>query len=62
MNIEEFLRKNLRDQLQKRGYDPSAAEAGIRHYKRMTGAKNKGKAFDECLDAAIIYAGKKVKK
>lgn len=60
MDVENFLRKQISDQLARQGFEVTehVIESAIDHYKRSNGSKN---IFEECLKQAKLNS-KRVKK
>lgn len=60
MSPEEFIRKNIRDQLLKDGWADSvatpAANHGCEHFRAASHASRKGKMYDDCLIRAKQWA------
>ncbi|EDS8889496.1 hypothetical protein GQC79_004466 [Salmonella enterica] len=60
MQAEEFIRQNIVSKLAAEGFSPQIAHAaaayGLEHYRRMSQASRKGKAFDDCYFYARQWA------
>lgn len=60
MRAEEFIRQNIVSMLVREGIPPQVAHAaatyGLDHYRRMSQASRKGKAFDDCYFYARQWA------
>ncbi|MDJ3787347.1 hypothetical protein LEI94_22820 [Salmonella enterica] len=60
MQAEEFIRQNIVSMLVREGISPQVAHAaaayGLEHYRRMSQASRKGKAFDDCYFYARQWA------
>lgn len=60
MQAEEFICQNIVSMLAREGIPPQVAHAavayGLEHYRRMSQASRKGKAFDDCYFYARQWA------
>ncbi|HGL6905500.1 TPA: hypothetical protein ACKFUC_000054 [Citrobacter farmeri] len=60
MNPVDFIRKNIAAQLVAEGFSEQVALggglAGVDHYRRMSQATRKGRAYDDCLHYARRWA------
>ncbi|MDF7679092.1 hypothetical protein PT300_00035 [Enterobacteriaceae bacterium ESL0689] len=63
MNRQEFIHKNVTAELVRLGYDQntalSGADAAIDYYHRKSHLSSKGKIFEDCLNVAKQWAGKR---
>lgn len=62
MNHQDFIFRNVKDELVKQGYDPATATVGankaIEQYRTHSSSSRKGKLFDDCLRIAKEWAKK----
>ncbi|PYZ79388.1 hypothetical protein DNK65_14605 [Citrobacter koseri] len=60
MNPVDFIRKNIAAQLAAEGFSEQVALGGglvgVNHYRRMSQASRKGRAYDDCLFYARQWA------
>ncbi|EJA4992164.1 hypothetical protein OFY73_004649 [Salmonella enterica] len=60
MNPVDFIRKNIAAQLAAEGFSEQVVLGGglvgVDHYRRMSQASRKGRAFDDCLFRARQWA------
>jgi hypothetical protein len=60
MNPDLFIRQNIERQLSAEGFSQItcqlAADVGVDYYRRMSQASRKGRAFDDCLVRARVFA------
>ncbi|SUX99640.1 hypothetical protein [Citrobacter youngae] len=60
MNPVDFIRKNIAAQLASEGFSEPVCQgggvAGVDHYRRMSQATRKGRAYDDCLYYARQWA------
>lgn len=60
MQVEQFICKHIEDTLLAEGFPNQvaigAAHYGLDHYRRMSQASRKGRAFDDCLYYARQWA------
>ncbi|EJA5988845.1 hypothetical protein OD507_005421 [Salmonella enterica] len=60
MRPELFIKKHITDALLREGFSELVAQggaiAGLDHYRRMSQASRKGKAFDDCYFYARQWA------
>lgn len=60
MNPVDFIRKNIASQLASEGFPEQVCQGGglvgIDHYRRMSQASRKGRAYDDCLHYARQWA------
>ena len=60
MNPVDFIRKNIAAQLASEGFSEQVCQGGgqigVDHYRRMSQATRKGRAYDDCLHYARQWA------